>query len=205
MTIAFTNTTPWDTDALVRLITPLAEGLGVETIRIKTLTAMPGVRTEEQTQAEVSTERYGEDITSLLVELLSPKRAGKRTDTLDRLSLVEDLKPNETALPEKAVALIEHAFSALVTHTKRKGHKSFYEVRPCMQGSCQCKYTAKSTVLVKGDTKAPIKPPVTVEQLEQKLEWAQRTVDQRQTDLTEAIARRDRLQERITRLKAKVG
>jgi hypothetical protein len=74
-----------------------------------------------------------------------------------------------------------------------------------MQGSCQCKYTAKSTVLVKGDTKAPIKPPVTVEQLEQKLGWAQRTVDQRQTDLTEAIAQRDRLQERITRLKAKAG
>jgi hypothetical protein len=208
MGTVYTNTTPWNTADLEKLLAPLVEGTGIQTITISTLTAMPGVKTEEQRQVGVNGTGYHPDFKTVVVELLSPKRVGKRVEALDRLSLVEDLKPHETALPEKAVAAIEHAFAALRSFQKRgraANGAGIYEIRPCMVGECSCKYAVQTMVLIKGDTKARIKPPVTVEELERKLSWAQGTVDRRLEDLAEAMAQRDRLQERVARLRQKQG
>lgn len=211
MTVKITNETPWDTNDLVKFLTPLVEGMNLTEVKVQTIQAQPGVKREEQSPAAVGPVSGGWYFHSgisdaIVVYLLSPKRADKATETLSRLSLVADIQPHEAALPESAIARIEHALAQLRTWAKEKarnpGHQ-VYDVVSCFRGDCKHKVEVKTPVLVKGNTKARIKDPVTADQIERKLRWAQHHVDQCQEELNEAIEKRDRLQVRLDKLRQK--
>jgi hypothetical protein len=202
-----TNETPWDTQDLEKFLNPLVAGLGLKEVKVQTLGTMPGVKREEQSLAQVAPEHgvyfHNRNMPTevLVVSLLSPKRADKATETLSRLSLVADIQPHEAALPEGAIAAVEHGVAQFKVWSKATTNS--HEYYSCFRGQCSHKPRVQKPVLVKGNTKARIKDPVSEAEIERKLDWAQRNVDKCQEDLNEATQKRDRLQARLDKLRQK--
>jgi hypothetical protein len=122
---------PWATDDLVGFIATLLVDLPFTNIVIENHRPQPGVKREKQKIIKLSTK--WNDKSLLTIGILSPKRAATRSDLLDRLSLADDLKPHETSLPERALAILQHALRHRVGATTA-GSSQW----ACERGSCDC-------------------------------------------------------------------
>lgn len=190
------NETPWDTGDLAAFLIPrirrLREaGTEINKVLVKTKGTTPGAKKEKQRL--VSAKMDWQNATLLEVQILSPRRAADRTDLLDRLSLADDLKPNEARMPPIILARLDHAL-------RRANSNQYYG---CRMGRCDCKLRPIDDVIIRGCKKAKTRTPKTLEQVERSLSRAERNVVRQQEKLDDAVRKRDRLLKRVEKLRKK--
>jgi hypothetical protein len=191
-----TNNTPWETGGLVAFLAPYLVRLPFTEIVIETHRPMPGVKREAQRFASAKTTLRDE--TKLTIGILSPKRAASRTDLLDRLSMADDLKPNEALIPALALGHLAHILN---TRISVQGNSKW----TCKRGSCECKVKLNAYLRpIKGDTKARTTKEKPLATLKRSLRSAEQSVDYCQTRLNKATKRRDLLLRRINKAEAKI-
>lgn len=137
------NNTPWNTEDLIALVNTCSKTRN-NFITIRFLTIPPVPRRSKDKQPLLRAERSIHDLT---IELLSPKRAAGRTDLLDRMSHTQTLHPHEIAMPPRIVAGIIHS----VSHVLDGGiaHVNL---------ACDCDLSTIKPRLIRGDTKARVRP-----------------------------------------------
>lgn len=202
MTITIQNKTPWNTSDLEAFLVPLlvrckaSKGTlfsCADKIRVETIQHLPGVAADEQRLM-----RVGDNGGEVRVEILSPKRAAKLLEPLDRLSLADALQPHEAALPSAVIADIEHAFiTAANTPTTKQ-----WDIYTHLRGNCPCAVTRTYQGVIRGDTKVKTKEGPSVHQLEAKLgciDWRLNRLEEEKQELAE---KREHLVKRIAKAKA---
>lgn len=191
-----TNNTPWNTEDLTKFITETFSGLAITDVHIDLMAPRSNRWRKHEWIATGSVKD-----STLSLELLSPKRAAARSETLDRLSLAGDLQKNETRLPVSVISMIRHGVEKWHEATKEtkemKGGDRFplvgfhehlgkggnpwgwgwQRVWSCLGGYCSCDYPeAVDAPVIRGDTAVKTHGPatVTVEDLEEKIRHNQK-------------------------------
>jgi len=200
-----TNITPWDTEGLTALVTAMGDSLpNLEKVSFVNHQAKPGVARKNQ-KIYRGSEPYNwgakpKDeavVTELCLELLSPKRVKARTSTLDRLAFVTDLEPHQVPLPVSVIENIVHALH----QAAKKQTVDRYHRRQHINGTCKCNKTLPETPIIAGDTKARVRPPVTMAQLRQKQSYAENAVAYAEDELKKAHEALDKAISKIDRKK----
>lgn len=216
MPLKIKNTTPWDTEALTKLLTFLCATTTIESVKVETLRTRPGVKREDQTLFLVSgVSHYNVTSpsptpiklpTEIVVGLISPKRAAIRTDLLDRMAQVNDLGPHEIALPNGIIGGICHAFGkikALCGLNAPRIKQNSWDYRQHFNGSCKCGKHLSAYPVIRGDTKARTAPLVDIKKLKQRGRWALESAERHRVKMEEKLAEAAKLGERIRRFEAK--
>jgi len=215
MPLTIENKTPWDTEALTKLLTFLTEKTPVETIKVETLRARPGVKREEQRLYLISGIDFYNATTSsqplklltkLTVKLISPKRASARTDLLDRMAQVDDLGVHEIALPDGIVGGICHAFGklkSLYTPNARRPVGDSWEYRKHYEGTCACSKHLSAYPVIRGDTRARTAPPVDIAKLKRRGRWALESAENHRIKMEANLVKAQKLAERVRKAEAK--
>lgn len=185
------NKTPWSTPDLTAFLTPLLMEGPFDRVTISNHSPKPGTKRAEQ--KIVSLKQDWQDKKHLKIALLSPNRAKVRTDLLDRLSLADDLESHEIALPPEVIERITHSIHRL---PRKQSNWS------CKRGCCECSIAMESHPIIRGDTKARVRPVVTLARLETKLSYAEGAVENWEAKLSKAIKDRDRLRARVAKRRA---
>lgn len=196
------NTTPWNTEDLGNFLRPLAKDCGITSLTINLLEAMPGQAREKQRAAELEVKirqtahaspwvpTFSIDGAATL-EILSPKRAGARSNPLDRLSVAQDFETHESMLPREAIAVIVHAFDTLRETVKRVqvgGQVDSWNLREHLRGVCKCQ-KQEVDVTIRGDTTVKThvgRNNITTDALEKKLKKANNSLTGVRTRLSRA-------------------
>lgn len=216
----YTNTTPWNLADLEKFLDPHIDGMGIREVLISTLEPQPGIAREKQALARIvpmmagsnsfapgrrTRSDYNAAIVGLNIELLSPKRADKRTNTLDRLSVVEDLKVHEALLTENAIARILHCFDQIKARAidlKMGRSVEHYSFTNHLRGKCACALPAVAeSIVVRGDTTVQThagRNDKTLSELESKLAKAQ-------SALKHATGKRDYYQRTVARYDERIA
>lgn len=205
MPVEIENLSPWNTEDLVRFLTPLAAGTVVTKIVVGIAQPQPGVKKDEQRLVWIeSTVRGGQVSDTMAIDLLSPKRAADRTEVLSRLSVTGDLQPHESVLPDEVIATIIHSFETVRTN---RGKLDNWQLQNHVRGRCGCEKPLPDNlkVVIRGDTKAKTAPTYSIDQLENKLYYARREVAKYRKRLEKALMQEDRLVARIEKQRAKEG
>ena len=192
------NKTPWNTEELLAFLTPLIHSSFTK-LTIDNQRPQPGRKREKQRLVEIHT-GFGER-SQLEINLLSPKRAKARTDTLDRLSLAGSLETHEAAIPATVLADIKHRLRNRQAGADEPRYKS--NMYNCLNGQCKCEKPTDALPLIRGDTKRRTQPPVSLERLEAQLRWAESSITNAEEALNKAIKSRDRLKIRVERARSK--
>jgi len=218
MSLKIENKTPWDTEALTKLLTFLCEKTPVELLKVETLRAKPGVKREDQTLFLIEGVDYyaacgnGQRApytgpTKLTVGLISPKRAAARTDLLDRMAQVDDLKAHEIALPESIVGGICHAFGklkSLCAPNSRRPRGDSWEYRKHYSGECKCSKHLSAYPVIRGNTKTRTAPPVDIAKLKRRGRWALESAEAHRLKMEQNLVKAQKLAERIRKEEAKI-
>jgi hypothetical protein len=202
------NNTPWDTKALTAFIEPILTGSALASINIENHKPVPGTKKAEQQLCRIECDyvswQGGPPETRATIYLLSPKRAKSRMTPLDRLAYVNDIKPGEVPLPKEVIEDISHALRWLVAHpgrpyNDRRPHLRSRSANPANSYDliCNCQRPLDSIPLIRGDTGARIRPPVTAASLKRKLRYLESEIDSYQDALSKCQEKRERL---LTRL-----
>jgi hypothetical protein len=235
----YTNTTPWNLADLEKFLDPHIDGMGIREVLISILEPQPGVAREKQALARIvpmmagsttfgpsrrAREDYSAAIIGLNIELLSPKRADKRTNTLDRLSVVEDLQEHEALLTENAIARVLHCLDEIKNRSieiKAGRAVEHYKFTNHLRGRCACVMPSiAESIIVRGDTTIQThagRNDKTLSELENKLakaqsalkhakgkrDYYQRTVDRYDERIASAKDRIEKAEARIRKAKAK--
>jgi hypothetical protein len=211
-----TNKTPWNTDSLIAFVGPWLTPTGIKTVEFYNQTPRPGVRRENQILCEVDENsvfdyqsgKVTSGPTELKIGLLSPKRAKARLDPLERLARAATLEAYEIDLPLVVIKHLVHTFTWLKKRPKETPTRDYYQWRSHVKGYCKddCK---KEKVIapptIPGDTRVKTGNPVTLERLQQKLRWAERSVDSLTEKLEKETKARDRLLVRVDKKLAQHG
>lgn len=199
------NNTPWDSQELAAFLTPLLEGSSVTKVVVDNHQPLPGTRRAEQKLCAVSTPyHYGKGNpppVEVRVELLTPKRAKGRMTTLDRLAYSADLQPHEVPIPQAVIEDVTHALKYLRNHPTEEHYQRRKHLVGRSEGrhnkACDCARTVASVPVIRGDTRAKTRPPVTARQLRRKLYYLDGEISGYETALIEAREKRERLLTRI--------
>lgn len=206
------NQTPWRTEDLFSLLLPYIrdhdeilygynrDAFPVEGWTVETLRASPGVKREKQQLAKVSFNRHSKHGSRMVVSIISPKRAAARTDLLDRLSVTDDLKANETILPPKVFRRLKHALDNLKSMGDYSSPGNRYE---CPVGRCRnCDLDRIPFQIIRGDTKQKTKPAKPLKRLERELDWARSSMEAALEKAEKKRKEIERLEKRIAKRRA---
>jgi hypothetical protein len=168
-----TNNTPWNTEDLTKFITETFTGLKITDVHIDLMAPRSSRWRKQEWLATGSVKA-----STLTLELLSPKRAAARSETLDRLSLAGDLKKDETRLPVAVIAMYRHGIEKWREAGKEMvgdlgDRYARQRVWSCIGGYCSCDYsdTVDDAPIIRGNTavKTHGSHSIPAEDLEEKL------------------------------------
>jgi hypothetical protein len=196
------NETPWNTADLAAFLIPFVKRHNgdIGSFKISILNPQPGVKREEQPLVKIG--RGYNDKGVVTIRVLSPKRAAARTDLLDRLSLADDLKPKEAAMPAKLVMRLAHALDNIHNYNSYSSNGLWR----CAEGHCKCNLAAETshltTPIIRGDTTAKTKPRKTIKRLKLELQWAEDSYAKALEKAEKEKKKADRLRQRIAKREA---
>ena len=221
MPIELINTTPWDTEELIKFLEPLCADTGIATLKVSLLTAQPGEKRKDQPLYDVAgidpyKLKEGKLPTKATVWIISPKRVAARTDVLHRMSQVDDLDPHEIALPEAIIGGISHSFERLsqVCQKIRAGRRHTlaslndpWEFNKHFQGNphrcCKCSKTLDSYPLIRGNTRTRTTKPVDIKRLKRRGRWALEAAEKYREKMEKQLALAERLGRRIRKIEGR--
>jgi len=204
MTLEIENKTPWDTEGLKALVSPLIPlGHSITQISFENMGGVPGVKREDAKLFRASF--CNSPVTRITLNLATPGRVKKRMTALDRLAYTRDLEPHEVPLPVKVIQNIVHTIRYMVKnptadYNDQAKHSKCLSGKAWSQYSepCRCdKDLGYKCPVIAGNTKARVRPPKTAARLDQELSWVDREIGNYEEKLTTLREKRERLQSRL--------